>query len=116
MPTHGVVLVTGASSGIGRACVEAFVAEGARVIAAARRGDRLEELREGREDVVLPLTVDVRDRAEVTAALAGLPPDWTPIDVLVNNAGLAAGLVSVTGLGDALATTGAAVTVSRPST
>lgn len=91
MPTHGVVLVTGASSGIGRACVDAFVAEGARVIAAARRGDRLAELSAGREDVVLPLTVDVRDRAEVTAALAGLPPDWTPIDVLVNNAGLAAG-------------------------
>jgi 3-hydroxy acid dehydrogenase / malonic semialdehyde reductase len=85
------VLVTGASSGIGRACVEAFLAQGARVIAAARRGDRLEELRAGREDAVLAVTMDVRDRADVSAALADLPAGWGPIDVLVNNAGLAAG-------------------------
>lgn len=90
-PTHPVVLVTGASSGIGRACVDAFLAQGARVIAAARRGDRLEELSAGREDSVLPVTMDVRDRADVAAALAALPAEWRPIDVLVNNAGLAAG-------------------------
>ncbi len=64
------MLVTGASSGIGRACVDAFLAQGARVIAAARRADRLEELRAGREDSVLPLEMDVRDRAAVSAALA----------------------------------------------
>jgi 3-hydroxy acid dehydrogenase/malonic semialdehyde reductase len=91
MATNPVVLVTGASSGIGRACVDAFLAQGARVIAAARRTDRLEELRAGREDSVLPVAMDVRDRAEVSTALAGLPAEWTPIDILVNNAGLAAG-------------------------
>jgi NADP-dependent 3-hydroxy acid dehydrogenase YdfG len=91
MATDQVVLVTGASSGIGRACVDAFLAQGARVIAAARRADRLEELRAGREDSVLPVAMDVRDRAGVFAALAALPAEWTPIDVLVNNAGLAAG-------------------------
>ncbi|SDX75404.1 hypothetical protein SAMN05661080_01065 [Modestobacter sp. DSM 44400] len=91
MHTDQVVLVTGASSGIGRACVKAFLVQGARVIAAARRGERLAELQAGREDSVLPVTMDVRDRADVRAALTGLPDGWGPIDVLVNNAGLAAG-------------------------
>ena len=91
MSTNPVVLVTGASSGIGRACVDAFLAQGARVIAAARRADRLEELRAGREHSLLAVAMDVRDRAAVSAALAALPTEWTPIDVLVNNAGLAAG-------------------------
>jgi 3-hydroxy acid dehydrogenase/malonic semialdehyde reductase len=80
------VLVTGASSGIGAACVQAFLDDGARVIAAARREDRLP-----RADRVLPVRMDVRDRAAVDAAVAGLPADWREIDVLVNNAGLAAG-------------------------
>lgn len=80
------VLVTGASSGIGEACVRAFLDDGARVIAAARRADRLP-----RDDRVLPVRLDVRDRAEVDAAVSGLPEDWREIDVLVNNAGLAAG-------------------------
>lgn len=91
MKQGSVVLVTGASSGIGRACVEAFLDQGARVIAAARRSERLEALRAGRADRVLPLQLDVRDRAGVVAALAALPADWKLIDVLVNNAGLAAG-------------------------
>jgi NADP-dependent 3-hydroxy acid dehydrogenase YdfG len=84
-------LVTGASSGIGAACVDAFIAQGARVIAAARRADRLEQLRERHGDSVLPIAMDVRDRADVSTALDALPAEWTPIDVLVNNAGLAAG-------------------------
>jgi 3-hydroxy acid dehydrogenase/malonic semialdehyde reductase len=85
------VLVTGASSGIGRACVDAFLAQGARVVAAARRTERLEELRAEHEGAVLPLAMDVRDRAQVNEALGSLPQEWSPIDVLVNNAGLAAG-------------------------
>src|SRR5215213_2171010 len=91
MSENPVVLVTGASSGIGRACVEAFLTQGARVIASARRADRLAELAAGREESVLPLPMDVRDREDVRAALARLPAEWAPIDVLVNNAGLAAG-------------------------
>lgn len=91
-----VVLVTGASSGIGRACVDVFLEQGNRVIAAARRGDRLQELADAAEGRVLPLEMDVRDRAGVVAALASLPADWQPIDVLVNNAGLAAGRGPIT--------------------
>ncbi|SNS89257.1 hypothetical protein SAMN06893096_11019 [Geodermatophilus pulveris] len=91
MDAGRIVLVTGASSGIGRACAEAFLAEGARVVAAARRTERLADLQAAHGDAVLPLTLDVRDRAQVTAALGSLPAEWTPIDVLVNNAGLAAG-------------------------
>ena len=86
MATNPVVLVTGASSGIGRACVDAFLAQGARVIAAARRADRLEELRAGREDSVLPVAMDVRDRADVSAVLAALPAEWTPIDIQIGRA------------------------------
>ncbi|MFP5372674.1 MAG: SDR family NAD(P)-dependent oxidoreductase [Actinomycetes bacterium] len=89
--TSPVVLVTGASSGIGRACVEAFLAQGARVIAAARRAERLAELQDQHEGAVLPLAMDVRDRAQVNDALGSLPDEWSPIDVLVNNAGLARG-------------------------
>jgi 3-hydroxy acid dehydrogenase / malonic semialdehyde reductase len=91
MPGTPVVLVTGASSGIGRACVDAFLAQGARVIAAARRTERLEELTGEHGDAVLPVALDVRDRAQVDGVIGSLPDEWTPIDVLVNNAGLARG-------------------------
>jgi NADP-dependent 3-hydroxy acid dehydrogenase YdfG len=89
------VLVTGASSGIGRACVDAFLAQGARVIAAARRTERLQELRAQHDDALLPLAMDVRDRTQVNDALGSLPDGWSPIDVLVNNAGLARGKTPV---------------------
>jgi 3-hydroxy acid dehydrogenase / malonic semialdehyde reductase len=91
-----VVLVTGASSGIGAACSEAFAALGARVILAARRERALRrmvaqfEMRHRAE--TLPLVLDVRDAAAVSEAIAGLPERWAAIDVLVNNAGLARGL------------------------
>ena len=91
MATSPVVLVTGASSGIGRACVDAFLAQGARVIAAARRIERLQELQAQHDGAVLPLAMDVRDRAQVNEALGSLPDGWSTIDVLVNNAGLARG-------------------------
>ena len=91
MATDPVVLVTGASSGIGRACVDAFLGQGARVIAAARRTERLQELQTRYGDAVLPLGLDVRDRAQVDEVLGSLPDEWSPIDVLVNNAGLARG-------------------------
>jgi 3-hydroxy acid dehydrogenase / malonic semialdehyde reductase len=95
MATSPVVLVTGASSGIGRACVDAFLAQGARVIAAARRTERLQELRAQHDDVLLPLAMDVRNRTQVDDALGSLPDGWSPIDVLVNNAGLARGKTPV---------------------
>jgi serine 3-dehydrogenase len=89
------VLITGASAGIGAACARAFAAEGARLVLAARRAERLQELadklRGGGTDV-LALELDVRDAAAVSQVIGGLPGEWSGIDVLVNNAGLGRGL------------------------
>jgi 3-hydroxy acid dehydrogenase / malonic semialdehyde reductase len=94
--TDRIVLVTGASAGIGEACAEAFAAEGARLVLAARRQDRLQalaaRLRDAHGAETLLLELDVRDREAVDAAVGGLPSAWSAIDVLVNNAGLSRGL------------------------
>ncbi len=90
------VLVTGATSGFGKAIATRFAREGNDVIVTGRRTSRLEELKAELEKnfgvEVLPLTFDVRKEAEVKAAVDNLPQRWKSIDVLVNNAGLAAGL------------------------
>ncbi len=86
------VFVTGASAGFGEAIARRFAADGARVIVSARRSDRITELAKELGNDVLPLTLDVRDRAAVADAVSGLPPEFAAIDVLVNNAGLALGL------------------------
>ena len=86
-----IVLVTGASSGFGAAMARRFVQQGHRVIAAARRSERLADLRAELGDALLPVTLDVTDKASIEAALANLPEAWKPIDVLINNAGLALG-------------------------
>ncbi len=88
-----MALVTGATSGIGAACVDAFLGAGARVIAASRRQDRLAALAAAHPGRVHPLPLDVRDRGAVEAAIGELPRDLASIDVLVNGAGLALGLV-----------------------
>ena len=82
------VMVTGASSGIGRATALAFVAEGARVYAVARRSDRLQELVAQAGEAVEPYSVDVRDRAALRAVVADVAGRGR-LDVLVNNAGVA---------------------------
>jgi 3-hydroxy acid dehydrogenase/malonic semialdehyde reductase len=86
------VCVTGASAGFGQAIVRRFVADGANVVAAARRGDRLAALAQELGDRVHTVELDVRDRAAVERALTSLPEPFSEIDVLVNNAGLAKGL------------------------
>lgn len=86
------VLVTGASAGFGDAIARRFVADGHRVIAAARRVDRLEGLHAELGDAVLPLALDVTDRDAVAALPGSLPAAWQTVDVLVNNAGLALGV------------------------
>jgi len=86
------VLVTGASAGFGAAITRRFVTSGARVIACARRADRLAALSAELGDRVLALELDVRDRSAVEFAIDALPPAFAAIDVLVNNAGLAKGL------------------------
>jgi 3-hydroxy acid dehydrogenase / malonic semialdehyde reductase len=91
-----IVLITGASSGIGEACAHAFAGAGAKLILTARRSQRLATLQTqmeqqyGTESVLL--NFDVRDRTAVCEALASLPPEWQTIDILVNNAGLSRGL------------------------
>ncbi|WP_348268239.1 SDR family NAD(P)-dependent oxidoreductase [Edaphobacter paludis] len=91
-----IVIVTGASSGIGRATALAFAHEGARLLLCARRLERLEELKQALLDTGAPgvhaFELDVQKRAVVEGAIAELPTDWREIDVLVNNAGLSRGL------------------------
>jgi 3-hydroxy acid dehydrogenase/malonic semialdehyde reductase len=86
------VFVTGASSGFGAAVARRFAADGARVVATARRVDRVEALASEFGARILPLALDVRDRPAVAAAVAALPAEFAAVDVLVNNAGLALGL------------------------
>ncbi|HET7274658.1 MAG TPA: SDR family oxidoreductase [Longimicrobiaceae bacterium] len=94
--TPEIVLITGASAGIGKACAHAFAGAGARLILVARRQDRLEDLAEqlyvehAAESHLLVL--DVRDAGIVTQVLSQLPDEWSAVDVLVNNAGLGRGL------------------------
>jgi 3-hydroxy acid dehydrogenase / malonic semialdehyde reductase len=90
----GTVFVSGASSGFGAATVRRFAAAGTRVVATARRADRIKDLASELGPRVLPVTLDVRDRAAVAEVIGGLPAEFAEIDVLVNNAGLALGLES----------------------
>jgi NADP-dependent 3-hydroxy acid dehydrogenase YdfG len=94
--SHQIVFITGASSGIGAACARAFAQQGARLLLAARRLPLLEqmkpELRKLGAAEVHTFSLDVQKRAAVEKSLAGLPPSWQAIDVLVNNAGLSRGL------------------------
>jgi len=94
-----IVLITGASSGIGRSTAIAFAREGARLLVCARRLEPLEELGPTLATVGAPAVhgfqLDVQKRADVEAAIARLPADWRDIDVLVNNAGLSRGLAKV---------------------
>lgn len=91
-----IVLITGASSGIGAGCARKFASEGARLILNARNIERLEALAEeikneyGAACYILPF--DVCDRQAAAAALASLPDEWKSIDILINNAGLAIGV------------------------
>jgi 3-hydroxy acid dehydrogenase / malonic semialdehyde reductase len=86
------VFVTGASAGFGASIARRFAADGDRVVVTGRRADRITDLAKELGGSVLPVTFDVRDRAAVATAVAGLPAEFAEIDVLVNNAGLALGL------------------------
>ena len=89
------VFITGATSGIGKACAEKFAAEQWNVIITGRRQERLEELKEALEKAhgvkVYPCCFDVQDKDAVFAAVDQLPDKWQQVDVLINNAGLALG-------------------------
>ena len=86
------ILVTGASAGFGQAICHRLVADGHRVIGAARRIEKLQALQEELGEAFYPLQMDVTDLSQVDHALASLPKAWERVDVLINNAGLALGL------------------------
>ncbi len=91
-----IILITGASSGIGTACARIFAGAGAKLILAARRLERLQQLadtlnKDFSTEIHL-LQLDVRDRSAVESAISTLPPSWSDIDILINNAGLSRGL------------------------
>lgn len=90
-----IVFITGASSGFGQSCARKFASQGHRLILNGRRKDRLEtlakELKDDFQTDSYILAIDVREQDLITHAIAALPKEWTAIDVLINNAGLAAG-------------------------
>lgn len=86
------ILITGATSGIGKAVAEQFAQQNARLILCGRRTHRLSELKQNLGCEVHTLSFDVRDREAVFQAISSLPDAWKSIDVLVNNAGNAHGL------------------------
>jgi len=92
---ENIILITGATSGFGRAIAAKFAGNGYNVIITGRRKDRLDSLEKelkaaGTE--VLSLNFDVRNKPEVESVINDLPLKWKSIDILVNNAGLAVGL------------------------
>ncbi len=86
-----IILVTGATSGFGKAIAEKFAASGNDIIITGRRRERLDELKENLESTYsvrcLALNFDIRNREACLEAIAQLPNDWKYIDILVNNAG-----------------------------
>lgn len=90
-----IILITGATSGFGKAIAEKFASEKWNCIITGRRADRLheiaDELRSKYDVRVLSLVFDVQQKAEVFNQLSNLPEEWKQIDILVNNAGLALG-------------------------
>ncbi len=91
-----IVMVTGATSGFGKAIAIVFAKHGYNIIITGRRKDRLDALEKellgfGKISV-LSLNFDVRNQAKVAVAIESMPEQWKAIDILVNNAGLAAGL------------------------
>jgi 3-hydroxy acid dehydrogenase/malonic semialdehyde reductase len=86
------VFITGASAGLGAGIARRFVKAGARVIATARRSEKLAVLARELGPSLLPLGLDVRDTRAIATTIANLPAEFSNVDVLVNNAGLALGL------------------------
>ena len=93
---NNITLITGATSGIGRACAARFAREGHNLIITGRRKERLDkladELQNNHNIKVLVLNFDIRNPKEVEKAVSSLSEEWKNIDILVNNAGLAVGL------------------------
>src|ERR1022692_339782 len=97
--TGKIVFITGASSGIGEATAYAFASEGARLLLAARRKDKVDSVAEQclqrGAQAVHTIALDVRNQVEVAAVVEAFPSEWSAVEVLVNNAGLSRGLDKV---------------------
>ena len=89
------ILITGATSGIGKATAELFAKRGERLILCGRRQERLEQLKEKFKGETHLLNFDIRNRKAVFDAIDSLPNAWKQIDILINNAGNAHGLDTV---------------------
>ena len=89
------ILITGATSGFGKAIAEKFAANGWNCIITGRRAERLQQLAASLSELhnvkILPLVFDVQNRNEVFAQIGNISGEWKAIDILVNNAGLALG-------------------------
>lgn len=96
MLKNKIVFITGASSGIGEACARQFAQAGANLVLFARRLDKIQALAKSLENQhkidVHCVELDVRDYAQIKKQLALLPEQYQRVDILINNAGLAAGL------------------------
>lgn len=94
-----IVMITGATSGIGLACAEIFAKNAYDLIITGRRNDRLKKVAEKfsvkYKVEILTLNFDVRNRKETEKVLGSIPEKWKNIDVLINNAGLSAGLNAI---------------------
>lgn len=95
-----IVLITGATAGIGEATAHLFAQYNYSLILTGRRTDRLEELKKQLEATYIQIEVrtlafDIRSNEETTAAFESLPEAWQNVDILINNAGLAAGLAPI---------------------
>ncbi len=87
------IVITGATSGFGRACAGIFAENGWQLVICGRRKDRLEELRQTLGETAMHIACfDVSSRTEVEAMVAGMPEEFRAVDILFNNAGLALGL------------------------
>jgi hypothetical protein len=91
-----IIMITGATTGFGKATAVKFAENGYNIIITGRRKNLLDKLEEELIKIdggkVLPLCFDVRKKEEVESVIANLPEDWKNIDILVNNAGLAVGM------------------------
>ena len=88
---ENIILITGATSGIGQAMAQIFWNNGWKVIGTGRRKSKLEEMAAGMDGRFLPLDFDIGNRQEVEQKLGNIPADFAEISVLVNNAGIALG-------------------------
>jgi len=90
-------LITGATSGIGRATAKRFADEGIQLILCGRRQEALDTLKDelGERVAIYTLNFDVRNKEDVARTILSLPEAFTPIDILINNAGNAHGLDTI---------------------